>query len=246
MDAAQEIECRPNGHATARILRFGRERGTAVVIDDFLADAQSLVEFAATRGQFRPVGGNLYPGVRSPLPDSYLRVVVGCLLEPVAKIFGLSDIDVAQLQGDFSVVTTPPERLQLLQCLPHFDTTNLGQIAVLHYLCTPEQGGTAFYRHRTTGYESITAERHDRYMAVLGAELKAGGPPERYYIQGDTPVFERIGTLEAAFNRLVIYRSATLHSGNIPRGFPFDPDPRTGRLTANTFLVFRRGVDSPR
>ena len=239
MSDAQEPDFRPNPRATVRVLHMGHERGAAIVIDDFTADPGALVDYAAARGNFRPVAGNLYPGVRSPLPDAYLRVVVGCMLEPIARVFGLTDPDPLRVQGDFSIVTTPPQQLRLLQCLPHFDTTNRNQIAVLHYLCAPEHGGTSFYRHRSSGYESIDDERHNRYMAALGAELKAGGPPERYYMQGDSPIFERIGTLDAAFNRIVLYRSATLHSGNIPRGFAFDPDPRTGRLSANTFLVFR-------
>jgi hypothetical protein len=171
-----------------------------------------------------------------------MRMLVGCLQEPIARIFGLSEISLARVEGDFSIVTTPPDQLQLLQCLPHFDTTDPGQVAVLHYLCRPEQGGTSFYRHRNTGFESIDSARHDRFMAALGADLKANGPPTRYYMQGDNAIFERIGRLEAKFNRLVIYRSATLHSGDIPPGFAFDADPRTGRLTANAFLHFRRKI----
>jgi hypothetical protein len=186
MRDVEDVEFRPNPRVTARVLHFGRERGAAIVIDEFLANPQALVDVAAAHGNFHPVINNLYPGIRSPLPDSYLRLIVGCLQEPISKIFGLGDLDPARVQGDFSLVTTPPEKLQLLQCLPHFDTTNTGQIAVLHYLCRPEQGGTAFYRHRSTGFESIDGERHDGYLAALGAELKAAGPPDSYYIQGDT------------------------------------------------------------
>jgi hypothetical protein len=41
------------------------------------------------------------------------------------------------------------------------------------------------------------------------------------------------------FNRLLIYRGASLRSGNIGPGFAFDANPRTGRLTLNLFLRFQ-------
>jgi hypothetical protein len=239
------LDCRPGPDIAARVEFRGREREAAIIVDDFLVDARPLVEFAAAQNNFSPVKGNLYPGIRAPLPNAYMRMLVGCLQEPIARIFGLSEINLARVEGDFSIVTTPPDQLQLLQCLPHFDTTDPGQVAVLHYLCRPEQGGTSFYRHRNTGFESIDSARHDRFMAALGADLMANGPPTRYYMQGDNAIFERIGRLEAKFNRLVIYRSATLHSGDIPPGFAFDADPRTGRLTANAFLHFRRKIGRP-
>jgi hypothetical protein len=234
------LDCRPGSDLTVQVEFHGHDREAAMIIDDFLADAEPLVEYAASQCKFTPVKGNLYPGIRGPLPNAYMRMLVGCLQEPIARVFGLSDIDLSRAEGDFSIVTTPPDQLSILQCLPHFDTTDPGQVAVLHYLCRPEQGGTSFYRQRSTGFESIDAARQEVFMVALNKDIQAGGPPARNYMQGDSAMFERIGKLEAAFNRLVIYRSATLHSGDIPPGFAFDPDPRTGRLTANAFLHFRR------
>jgi hypothetical protein len=234
------FDCRPRPEITARVEVFGRDREMAIIVDDFLIDAGPLAEFAAAQGKFSPVEGNLYPGIRAPLPNIYMRMLVSCLQEPIAGIFGLTDLDLRRAEGDFSIVTARPDQLQLLQCVPHFDTIDPGQIAVLHYLCRPEQGGTSFYRQRSTGFESIDAARQEAFMAALNRDVQASGPPARNYMQGDSAMFERTGGLEAAFNRLVIYRSATLHSGDIPPGFAFDPDPRRGRLTANAFLHFRR------
>jgi Family of unknown function (DUF6445) len=238
MSATGTQDFRPNASVSARVAHFGQEREPAVIIDDVLADPQLLIDHAA-RQSFAAVTGNLYPGIRSPLPADYLRLVLALAREPARRVFGLSDLDLARVEGDFSIVTAKPSELQLLQCLPHFDTTDRRQLAVLHYLCGPEQGGTAFYRHRATGYESVDASRHDVYMATLGGELKANGPPPRDYIRASTALFEQTGILEARFNRVVIYRSATLHSGMIPSDSTFDPDPRKGRLTANAFLLFR-------
>ena len=37
-------------------------------------------------------------------------------------------------------------------------------------------------------------------------------------------------------DRLIIYQGSLLHSGIIPAGMNFSPDPREGRLTANFFV----------
>ena len=44
--------------------------------------------------------------------------------------------------------------------------------------------------------------------------------------------------IEPVFNRVLIYRSMTLHSADIAEDFDFDPDPRTGRLTVNALFNF--------
>jgi hypothetical protein len=56
-------------------------------------------------------------------------------------------------------------------------------------------------------------------------------------VEGDSELFERVAKYEAAFNRALIYRGNMLHSVNVPPGFVPDPNPRTGRLTLNTFLL---------
>lgn len=222
-------------HDGGEITLIGDERAPVVVIDDFSPEPDALVDYAA-RSTFQPVINNLYPGVRAPAPSYYVGEVTARVERLAQEVFGLKGFSGSEC--DFSLVTTRPEQLQLLQAFPHFDTTDTRQLAVLHYLCRPEMGGTSFYRHRSTRYESITRERRAPYLATLGAELKASGPPERAYVNGDTQLHERIGTVDAAYNRLVIYRSVVLHSGNIARGFTFDSDVRKGRLTLNTFLHF--------
>ncbi len=70
-------------------------------------------------------------------------------------------------------------------------------------------------------------------------EVAADGPPLFEYFRGQNPRFERIGHVEAKPNRMVIYRSYRLHSGDIPPDLPLHADPNTGRLTLNTFLQGR-------
>lgn len=217
----------------------GNEHSPVLIIDEFFDQPDALVDYAGTRCNFQPVKDKHYPGVRARAPNSYIETVIGRTDGLIREVFGLRGKKLAGADYDFSMVTTPPAELQFLQLLPHCDATDMYQIAVLHYLCTPDKGGTSFYRHRSTGYETITLERRDLFLRALDGDLKASGMPEQAYISGDTKIFERIGSMAAAFNRLIVYRSAVLHSGDIPADFGFAHDVRAGRLTLNTFLYFR-------
>ena len=46
----------------------------------------------------------------------------------------------------------------------------------------------------------------------------------------------QIANVDAMFNRMIIYPSNILHSGNIAADFNFDQNPATGRLTLNSFI----------
>ena len=121
--------------------------------------------------------------------------------------------------------------------MPHFDSTDANRLALLHYLCGPQHGGTSFYRHRATGIESVTDENRERFIKAVNAEAKAGGVPPARFIDGDTDMFERIARYQCTFNGALIYRGRILHSVNMPPDFLPDPNPLTGRLTINTFLL---------
>jgi hypothetical protein len=153
-------------------------------------------------------------------------------------IFGI-DAGADLVECNFSLMTTRPENLRPIQRLPHFDSVHRGRIALLHYLCGPEQGATAFFRHRTTGWETISAERLDLYGAEIESDVRRHGMPPARYMSGDDGLFEETLRTNACFNRLVIYRGWTLHSGVVPSNFAYSTDPRAGRLTINTFLQAR-------
>jgi len=227
-----------DGKPRTKIEFIGKERAPLVVIDDFSADPAALVAAAETGARFRSVVGNFYPGVRAPAPEAYLREVIARLEDPLREIFGLQGAPLKASESNFSLVTTPPYLLDPRQTIPHFDLTDHRMLAVLHYLCPADRGGTSFYRHRGTGFESITRQREDPYLMRLAAEMDALGLPPQAYVDGDTPQFERIAHVDAAFNRLVAYRSVNLHSASIPRDFGFAQDVRKGRLTLNTFMLF--------
>lgn len=219
--------------------RIGNEHSPVLVVDNFLSDPQVLIEHAATSAEFGSVSDAFYPGIRAPIPQIYAFAVRAFLGDLIGSAFELGAARVTKELASFSLVTTPSDRLQVVQRLPHFDNTDDRQIAVLHYLCPAKFGGTSFYCHRTTGFETIRPHRLESYSRAIDAELAALGPLPAEYINGDTAQFERIACFEAAPNRVLVYRSVSLHSADIPSDFDFDASPRTGRLTANTFFFFR-------
>jgi uncharacterized protein DUF6445 len=220
-------------------VRLGAEGLPVLVIDHFLSRPEVLIDYAALHSRFDGVSDTFYPGSRAPIPAIYCFALRAFLSDAIAEAFGLAAGRVTGELSHFSLVTTPPAKLSVPQCMPHFDNANPKQLAVLHYLCGPEHGGTSFYRHRRTGFEFIDDTRIRAYNHAVAQDLAAFGSPPSKYICGDDAMFERIGGFAAEFNRVLVYRSIDLHSADIQAGFHFDENPRTGRLTANTFFYYR-------
>jgi hypothetical protein len=219
------------------IVRIGNDAAPVLVVDDFLSDPELIRDYVAQLGIFKP-GYASYPGVQSVVPPIYVHALKLFLVDILKPVFGLGNAQLAKAFSGFSLVTTPPEKLELVQRLPHFDSTDRKQIALLHYLCPPGKGGTAFYRHRRTGYEYIDETRLAHYTDSVNAELNELGLPPARYVDASTAQYERITGFAPVFNRVLIYRSSTLHSADIAEEFDFDPDPRTGRLTVNALFNF--------
>jgi hypothetical protein len=213
----------------------GNARAPVIVVEDAWVNAEALIEEAAQRQDFS-ARSLYYPGVRSSAPREYAYGIVAALQDLIRSTFELCD-ELIITDSTFSLVTTPPEKLVPFQRVPHYDSVDPNRIALLHYLCA--RGGTSFYRHRATGVEIVTAELEQRHIRTVNAEVRSTGVPPARYVDGDTEFFERTAKYEAAFNRVLIYRGNMLHSVNVPPGFTPDANPRTGRLTLNTFLTVR-------
>lgn len=189
---------------------------------------------AAQAAAFQPARRH-YPGIRAPLPSDYfaqVRRVLATVLQGVFEIPGSIRI----LDASYSIVTTPPRNLSIEQRIPHVDAVDVDRLALVHFL-SHDGDGTAFYRHRATGYETVDAHRSDNYFARLNAELKNQGAPPPAYIHDTNVQFERIAGVEARYNRAVIYRGMQLHSGAINPEASLDANSETGRLTITAFLT---------
>lgn len=217
-----------------RVDLVGNERQPVLVVDNFLSDPLVAVEFCATHAQFNTADA-FYPGVRSPAPAVYLQTIYRNLKDIIYATFSINDSMVKRVFSDYSMVVTPPNQLNLMQCLPHYDSLIATELAAVHYLCDREHGGTSLYRHRSTGFEYVDSGRKKTYSEQLTHDINGSGY-EQAYMNGSNQFFEQIASYEAVFNRMIIYRCTSLHSGNIAPDFLFDANPRSGRLTINTFI----------
>lgn len=215
------------------VRQMGREGEPLVVIDSFSGKVEELRE-AGYAAQYQDAGAH-YPGVRSWADPGYLDLRRPLMIQIMQRVFGLTR-GVQMDASTFSLVTLPEEELSPQQRIPHYDHESDKVIGIMHYLLGPESGGTAFYRHRRTGFEAITPERMQAFFAGLADdESEFGMIPPRYH-HGDNDWFEMIDEVEAQPDRMIIYRGRQLHSGIIPDPAALSADPRKGRLTINMFI----------
>lgn len=212
----------------------GEERSPVLVIDNFFAQPELLVDEAAALSWGRY--GPHYPGLRAPVPPATLTRFLPAVVRPMASAFSLTAAP-QLIEAYYSLVTTAPADLAPIQRLPHFDGVERERLAVLHFLSRDEGTGTAFYRHRATGFESVDATRFDTYRTRLEREIAEGGMPPAAYIAGSGAQFEQIACFEGRFNRALVYRGHALHCAFLPEATILSADPRSGRLTVNTFLA---------
>ena len=157
---------------TIRIEHIGRERQPVIVIDDFVPAPERLR--AAAEALEYQVMGRHYPGLRAEVAATDVEAYLAPIQALIAKTFGFAGPP-RVISAGYSIVTTRPADLTPIQRLPHFDGLEAERVALLHYLNGQEQGGTAFYRHRSTGFETISAERHAAYDAALHREVAEHG-----------------------------------------------------------------------
>lgn len=226
-----------NPAARVSLMRIGQEGQPVAVVDALLANPASLVDLAGDGSGFSPDPGNFYPGLRLALPQAYgaaLADFVNAFLRDHFQIkVGLCCVPV---MAALSIACTPPQVLAPIQSIPHFDTSAAEQLAAVHYLCAPDHGGTAFYRHRASGFEAVTDDRSQAYGKALARQASSHGLPPPGYINGDSVLFAQTAKIDAAFNRAVFYPSNLLHAGCIDAAKGLSADPRSGRLTATSFL----------
>lgn len=227
-------DCAINPTAPFRVLRLGVEAEPLVIVDDLFTRPKSLIDWAARDDGWGPAGA-AYPGIRRPTPDDYLQNIFAALRHILGQVFGFGDEQRFRLDSSFAMITHIPDELRHYQRVPHVDRTGPVDLAMVHYLCAGSFGGTNFFTHRSTGWQRITDGRKSDYNKALNAEMNRQILPNGFPAPGH-PLFDHLGTVEAAFNRLVVYRAGVLHSPAIERHARYSADPSEGRLTVTSFL----------
>ena len=223
-----------SSNARLQRLSIGKESAPLLVVDNLVTQPDELIRWAASKVFVN--AGRSFPGIRARAPLSYRKFIIDALQGELMGFFGLDGRSMEFSMAHYSLVTTPPGKLEMVQRIPHVDSARGNGLASVHYLFRRNYGGTAFYRHRGTGFEYVDESRHTLYFKTLQDELRGPDAPAPEYINGDTPLFEQVAKQEGMFNRILFYRRNSLHSGRIARDFVPVADIATGRLSINCFL----------
>lgn len=193
------------------------------VIDNFTPypDAVRASALAAGFGTWRPnkgeVGSSNYDGMGfwgdHAMMLRPLMFHMGCPVVPNSMFFRVTnaDTEAAYVHSD----------------------REMGDFTCVAYLSEhQDEYGTAFYRHRRTGMTRMPSFAQMREMPDEFARLK------EEMVRGSDDDWERIGFVEGAFNRAVIFEAPLFHA-RVPR-HGFGSTPQDGRLVwASHFMILR-------
>ena len=232
-----EISSKSNG----ALFNVGNEKTPIFVVDDFMENTTDIINEAASLNYINgQEHNNYYPGVRAPVGEGYGMAVLKAIAPIFYNVFKVpKDLTLYPINGSYSLLTQHEKEMNLLQCIPHYDTNKMFSFAVIHYINPGEFGGTAFYRHKPTQFENITEGRKDTYMKEAQSFFDLHGAPEQKYFTRGTEHYELLNIIDYKPNRLVIYPSTLLHSAFIENPqHDVNNDVRSGRLTSNFFIEF--------
>lgn len=212
------------------------------VIDGALENPGEWRDFAvAARGLFADAPHNAFPGPELRLPDA--------VSQPLARLFderfrrGFDGRRTERMYARLSMVTRRPEALMPWQWQPHVDQLAVEPnrsvaASVLYLFDDASLGGTAFYRPRRGAAETLGMIEDSARLAPEAFQRRYGVQPG--YLVDSNDWFERVASVPAKPNRLIVYSGTVFHSGDIRHPERLTEDPATGRLTLNGFFVCRR------
>lgn len=225
----------PNG-IELTIERVGNEQTPVVMIDNFPV----LPERPTSLDGFAPDEHSYYPGLRKVLPKSYVVKALQSIYMALYDIYQVpKHKQLKVLDNYFSLITTQPQELELLQRLPHFDSTHEHYFAVLHYLDENPHGGTGLFRHNQTGFESIIEANIEQYLETCQQEITEYGEPAQLFPSQSTQQFELYYQIPYKPNRVAIYPGKLLHSTIVNVATDVSDNLAGGRLTSNIFIEYK-------
>jgi hypothetical protein len=213
--------------------------GLCLVFDDILLEPDRwrsrAAEFAA---QFEPPKHNAYPGRELRLPDTVTTALLRTVSPWLNRHFGVTRIQDAYTR--LSMVTLAPEQLTPAQSLCHRDRLQakpgmLPLASVLYLFDEPALGGTHFFRPRVedAALMQLLVDSNRMEAALFFQHYGVA----RGYMTDSNAYFEKVLTVPARRNRMIVYPGMKFHSGDISHPELLSEDPLTGRLTFNGFFT---------
>ena len=92
-------------------LTIGKEQSPVLVVDNFVPEPESLVDFAASQKYL--ANSPYYPGIRAAAPQAYQQFMLHNLQDTLIDYFDLPATQLGFSVCHFSLVTTPPTQLKL-------------------------------------------------------------------------------------------------------------------------------------
>ncbi len=231
-----------NPDVSVKIEKVGQEQSIVLVMDNFFLDYELARQEAiqANYSSDKQVTGAFYPGVRAPLRKDYGIKILQFAARAIFQNVDLANkTQVQPINANYSLITKQPQDMELLQCIPHFDTSEDLHFAALHYMNSGDFGGTAFYQHLPTGFENITTERESAYLASMQKVFDDKGPPLRQYFSDSDHHYQLIHRVDYKPNRVVVYPTTLLHTAYINDAKKnVNNDPSVGRLSSNFLFKF--------
>ncbi|WP_105171541.1 DUF6445 family protein [Pseudoalteromonas sp. T1lg24] len=201
-----------------------------IIIDNAFNDLDKIINYANNTAYFQPPGkdGTLYPGSRDEMPAPYYEAfttLLGCVFP--------SSIKHQIARCWLSKITVKPDQLSPMQTMPHYDSLLNEDMAAVHYLSGNELGGTNFYRYREC--ENITLSQSDEPL-IINMLKQHQASKSTGYIEQSNEVFEKVHSVEAKPNRIVIYSGNILHSPSVTKYVDFDKKSPNSRTSINSFF----------
>jgi hypothetical protein len=212
------------------------------VLDAALLDPQAWVRVAcAQRSSFAESPHNAYPGPELELPEGITARIDDYFAQHFRRLLGARRIE--RSHSRLSLATWPAERLQPRQWICHRDRmdSTAGQLiaaSVLYLFQNPELGGTSFFRPRRSEAETARLVHDSGVLDAAQFQERYGIQPA--YLTDSNDWFERVLTVPARYNRLIVYDGCLFHGADLRRPELLDPDPERGRLTWNGFFTCTR------
>jgi hypothetical protein len=216
-----------------------------VVVDEFLLNADELVDYAIGHSDRFAVPEKSYPGLQLDIGDSAMAEVYRFFKSEMSARYAFFKGGIT-FASSLSMVTMQPDQLSNLQRVCHMDPGAPGghrNYAAVHYLFRePLLGGTGFFRWKdqalmtkATAAELESPEKGAAFMNRHFATFRR--PP--CYMTETSEIAERIATVKARFNRLIFYPGNIPHNALIDRPELLSDNFATGRLTLNSFALAR-------
>jgi Family of unknown function (DUF6445) len=216
------------------------------VIDDALRDPHALVDYAAAHWDaFEEAGHNAYPGPELRMPEAFSAQLDAFFAQHLRKPFAVRRTE--RMYSRLAVTATPPERMKPFQSICHVDRLSVAPqhrivASVLYLFDDARLGGTSFYAPKHPP-QTLLPLIHD------SGQLSAEEFLARYgiacgYMTESNAWFEKLVTVPARWNRMIVYEGTLFHTGEIAHPELLVRDPRRGRLSLNGFFTCRRALEA--